>query len=204
MYLCCQMQFFLLTTSDHAWYFALILQGWSWSHWWTQWIHSLPSSWSAVPPSCQLQPGKPDNFLQYYICAYICIVRRPLFVMRWCCWLPLLRWKTLAGSKDLGQVSQWTISYSYPSSTIHAHFGSIQHFIVVTITIRLCMYVCTSNVLYLLLWYFFSVLRLFRKAQSHPSPAVMAGITMPCLKILDFLICPSEPMSKNNQASFTN
>ena len=49
--------------------------------------------------------------------------------------------------------------------------------------------------------HFLSVLRLFRKAQSHPSPAVMAGITMPCLKILNFLICPTEPKSKRNQAS---
>ena len=46
-----------------------------------------------------------------------------------------------------------------------------------------------------------AVLQLFRKAQSHPSPAVMAGVTMPCLKILNFLICPSDPKSKHNQAS---
>ena len=49
--------------------------------------------------------------------------------------------------------------------------------------------------------YMYVVVRLFRKAQAHPSPAVMAGVTMPCLKILNFLICPSDPKSKQNQAS---
>ena len=42
-------------------------------------------------------------------------------------------------------------------------------------------------------------MRLFRKTQSHPSPSVMAGVTMPCLKILQALIYPKDPISAKNK-----
>ena len=47
------------------------------------------------------------------------------------------------------------------------------------------------------------VVLLFRKAQSHPSPTVMIGVTMPCLKILQSLISPKDFTSSNNKVSHT-
>ena len=47
------------------------------------------------------------------------------------------------------------------------------------------------------------VVLLFRKAQSHPSPTVMTGVTMPCLKILQSLISPKDFTSSNNKVSHT-
>lgn len=36
-----------------------------------------------------------------------------------------------------------------------------------------------------------AVMKLFHKAQSHSSPATMAGVTMPCIKIMQSLVSPS-------------
>ena len=45
------------------------------------------------------------------------------------------------------------------------------------------------------------VMKLFRKSQDHPSPAVTAAVTMPCLKILQGLINPKDPTTSKNKAS---
>jgi len=39
---------------------------------------------------------------------------------------------------------------------------------------------------------FVAVFRLFKKSQCYTNPAVMAGITMPCLKIMNGLIYPKD------------
>ena len=44
-------------------------------------------------------------------------------------------------------------------------------------------------------------MKLFRKSQDHPSPAVTAAVTMPCLKILQGLINPKDPTTSKNKAS---
>ena len=43
------------------------------------------------------------------------------------------------------------------------------------------------------------VVRLFRRSQNHPSPAVTAAVTMPCLKIIQSLIDPKEPTTTKNK-----
>ena len=44
-----------------------------------------------------------------------------------------------------------------------------------------------------------AVVRLFRRSQDHPSPAVTAAVTMPCLKIIQRLVDPEDPTTAKNK-----
>ena len=55
---------------------------------------------------------------------------------------------------------------------------------------------------YLQLFVVMTVFRLFRKSQMYNNPAVMAGITMPCLKIMHTLICPKDVKKVTSRSEF--